>query len=171
MEEIIEGSRQLRDLGFGDRPSRGGAGGKKHAPAGTKTGGSRDDYRRGRPYRTFLEPSRPHGYLAFRRIRTPGGSVSVNYTEVLLLMQDGTEVPAKLLLKDTDLDLAYVLPIKEKKNTKSELTLTSPAHQNQRPSAFGRGRIFGQTGQKPLQTIDFEKGWVNAVIEKPRSIS
>ena len=42
------------------------------------------------------------------RIRTPGGSVNVNYTEVLLLMQDGTEVPAKLLLKDTDLDLSLI---------------------------------------------------------------
>ena len=64
---------------------------------------------------TVLSPSRvdPTATL-LSRIRTPGGSVNVNYTEVLLLMQDGTEVPAKLLLKDTDLDLAYVLPIKEK---------------------------------------------------------
>lgn len=49
------------------------------------------------------------------RLRSPGASVNVNYTEVMLLMQDGTEVPAKLILKDIDLDLAYVLPIKERK--------------------------------------------------------
>ena len=50
------------------------------------------------------------------RIRSPGASVNVNYTEVMILMQDGTEVPAKLLLKDSDLDLAFVLPIEERKN-------------------------------------------------------
>ena len=51
------------------------------------------------------------------RLRSPGASVNVNYTEVMLLMQDGTEVPAKLLLKDVDLDLAFVLPIKERKES------------------------------------------------------
>ena len=54
---------------------------------------------------------------------------SVNYTEVLLLMQDGTEVPAKLLLKDTDLDLAYVLPIKEKGEKHEKRTFSPfPVH-------------------------------------------
>ena len=106
------------------------------------------------------------------RIRTPGGSVNVNYTEVLLLMQDGTEVPAKLLLKDTDLDLAYVLPIKEKGEKHEKRTFpVSPFIQNQRPSAFGRGRIFGQTGRNLYRQSTLRKGWVNAVIEKPRSIS
>ena len=42
-------------------------------------------------------------------------------------MQDGTEVPAKLLLKDSDLDLAYVLPIKErKKNTRASILKKFP---------------------------------------------
>ena len=45
---------------------------------------------------------------------------------------------------------------KRVKKTKSDLS-TRPVIQNQRPSAFGRGRIFGQAEQKPLQTIDFEK--------------
>ena len=46
------------------------------------------------------------------RMRAGGGTVNVNYTEVLILMQDGTEVPARLVLKDSDLDLAFVLPLK-----------------------------------------------------------
>ena len=74
---------------------------QKHAPAGTKAEAlgtiiAEDGL-------TVLSLSRvdPTATL-LSRIRTPGGSVNVNYTEVLLLMQDGTEVPAKLLLKDTD---------------------------------------------------------------------
>ena len=69
------------------------------------------------------------------RIRTPGASVNVNYTEVMLLMQDGTEVPAKLLLKDVDLDLAYVLPIKERKDEYKEVYFfeSSIRKQNKRP--------------------------------------
>ena len=52
---------------------------------------------------------------------------------------------------------------------KSEL-FTRPRCQskNQRPSAFGRGRIFGQAEQKLYRQSTLKKGWVNAVIEKPR---
>ena len=47
------------------------------------------------------------------RLRSPGASVNVNYTEVFILMQDGTEVAARFLLKDSDLDLAFVLPFQD----------------------------------------------------------
>ena len=39
------------------------------------------------------------------RLRSPDASVQVNYTEVLILMKDGREIPAKFLLKDIDLVL------------------------------------------------------------------
>ena len=44
------------------------------------------------------------------RLRSGSASVQVSYTEVLILNPDGTEIPAKILLKDADLDLAFVLP-------------------------------------------------------------
>ena len=50
------------------------------------------------------------------RLRSPGASVQVNYTEVLILMQDGSEIPARLILKDSDLDLAFLLPISKSSN-------------------------------------------------------
>ena len=50
------------------------------------------------------------------RLRSPGASVQVNYTEVLILMQDGSEIPARLILKDSDLDLAFLLPISNSSN-------------------------------------------------------
>ena len=36
----------------------------------------------------------------------------MDYTEVMILKDDGSEVPAKFALKDEDLDLAFVLPVK-----------------------------------------------------------
>ena len=44
------------------------------------------------------------------RMRTPG-DINVNYTEVLILRPDGSEIEADFLLKDEDLDLAFIKPI------------------------------------------------------------
>ena len=104
------------------------------------------------------------------RIRTPGGSVNVNYTEVLLLMQDGTEVPAKLLLKDTDLDLAYVLPIKEKgeKHEKRTFSHVPRSSKTKGPLPLDEVVSLGKLGRNLYRQSTLRKGWVNAVIEKPR---
>ena len=104
------------------------------------------------------------------RIRTPGGSVNVNYTEVLLLMQDGTEVPAKLLLKDTDLDLAFVLPIKEKgeKQKKRTFSHVPRSSKTKAPLPLDEVVSLGKLGRNLYRQSTLRKGWVNAVIEKPR---
>ena len=104
------------------------------------------------------------------RIRTPGGSVNVNYTEVLLLMQDGTEVPAKLLLKDTDLDLAYVLPIKEKNNEHEKRTYSHVPRSSETNDPLPLDEVvsLGKLSRNLYRQSTLKKGWVNAVIEKPR---
>ncbi len=104
------------------------------------------------------------------RIRTPGGSVNVNYTEVLLLMQDGTEVPAKLLLKDTDLDLAFVLPIKEKGEKKDKRTFSHVPRSSKSSDPLPLDEVvsLGKLGRNLYRQSTLKKGWVNAVIEKPR---
>ena len=38
------------------------------------------------------------------------GDINVNYTEVLILRPDGSEIEADFLLKDADLDLAFIRP-------------------------------------------------------------
>ena len=105
------------------------------------------------------------------RIRTPGASVNVNYTEVMLLMQDGTEVPAKLLLKDVDLDLAYVLPIKERKDEYKEVIFSkvpSQAKQKADPLILDEVVSIGKLRQTLYRQSTLQRGWVNAVIQKPR---
>jgi hypothetical protein len=105
------------------------------------------------------------------RIRSPGATVNVNYTEVMLLMQDGTEVPAKLLLKDVDLDLAYVLPIKERKDEYKEVIFSkvpSQAKQNADPLILDEVVSIGKLRQTLYRQSTLQRGWVNAVIQKPR---
>ena len=48
--------------------------------------------------------------------------IKVNYTEVKILLQDGTEIPAEFVLKDDDLDLAYIIPQKTSQETMGKLS-------------------------------------------------
>ena len=106
------------------------------------------------------------------RIRSPGASVNVNYTEVMILMQDGTEVPAKLLLKDSDLDLAFVLPIEEKKNEFKDIVFSrvpKQASEDDLPVILDEVVSIGKLRKTLYRQSTLRRGWVNAVIEKPRT--
>jgi len=107
------------------------------------------------------------------RLRTGGASVQVNYTEVLLLMPDGSEVPAQILLKDNDLDLAYVLPITEEKSSEGENRKAFPfvpSRQGnfQSPAVLDGVVSMSKLGRNLYRQSTLRRGWVNAVIEKPR---
>ena len=104
------------------------------------------------------------------RLRTGAASVQVNYTEVLLLMPDGSEVPAKILLKDNDLDLAYVLPIKNEENDQVEAFPFVPhqAEKFSQPQVLDGVVSMSKLGRNLYRQSTLRKGWVNAVIEKPR---
>ena len=106
------------------------------------------------------------------RIRSPGASVNVNYTEVMLLMQDGTEVPAKLLLKDSDLDLAFVLPIEERRNEFKDIVFSKVPKQasvDETPVILDEVVSIGKLRKTLYRQSTLRRGWVNAVIEKPRT--
>lgn len=106
------------------------------------------------------------------RIRSPGASVNVNYTEVMILMQDGTEVPAKLLLKDSDLDLAFVLPIEERKNEFKDIVFSrvpKQASEDDLPVILDEVVSIGKLRKTLYRQSTLRRGWVNAVIEKPRT--
>lgn len=106
------------------------------------------------------------------RIRSPGASVNVNYTEVMILMQDGTEVPAKLLLKDSDLDLAFVLPIEERKNEFKDIMFSrvpKQASEDELPVVLDEVVSIGKLRKTLYRQSTLRRGSVNAVIEKPRT--
>ena len=105
------------------------------------------------------------------RLRSPGASVQVHYTEVLILMQDGTEIPARLLLKDVDLDLAYLLPISNpEEDGKSSPFSTVPGLTKKAPTPTVLDEVvsIAKLGRNLYRQSTLRRGWVNAVIQKPR---
>ena len=104
------------------------------------------------------------------RVRGGGASVNVNYSEVNILMQDGSEVPAKLLLKDSDLDLAFLLPLKDdNKNYENIVFQPVPSSgKNPKPQPLDEVASLGKLSRNLYRQSTLMRGWVNAVIEKPR---
>ncbi|OUU60029.1 MAG: hypothetical protein CBC20_03025 [Verrucomicrobia bacterium TMED60] len=107
------------------------------------------------------------------RLRSPGASVQVHYTEVLILMQDGSEIPARLLLKDMDLDLAFLLPITETEESSEKFTFSATPGWNRAknpptPEILNEVVSISKLGRNLYRQSTLRRGWVNAVIEKPR---
>ena len=90
----------------------------------------------------------------------------------MILMQDGTEVPAKLLLKDSDLDLAFVLPIEERKNEFKDVVFSrvpKQASEDELPVILDEVVSIGKLRKTLYRQSTLRRGWINAVIEKPRT--
>ncbi len=99
------------------------------------------------------------------------GDISVDYTEVMILKDDGSEVPAKFALKDEDLDLAFVLPVKGVDVNSSEVPppfLLDSFDEAKRPEVLDEVVSLGKLGRNLYRQPTLQRGWVNAVIQKPR---
>ena len=104
------------------------------------------------------------------KIRNYKAEIKVNYTEVKILLQDGTEIPAEFVLKDDDLDLAYIIPQKTSQETMgktlfSHVTINAESDQ---PQVLDGVVSLGKLGPNLYRQSTLLRGWVNAVIEKPR---
>lgn len=104
----------------------------------------------------------------FARLRSNSASVQVNYTEVFILKPDGTEIPAKMLLKDADLDLAFVLPINSSDNSKNFPIFCEHSSAPIQLNVLDEVVSIGKLGKNLYRQSTLRKGWVNALIEKPR---
>lgn len=104
------------------------------------------------------------------RMRSPGSTVNVNYSEVNVLMPDGSEVPARLILKDSDLDLAFLLPLTGKNEGGEEVTFQSvpDAASSARVEPLDEVVTFGKLSRNLYRQSSLLPGRVNAVIRKPR---
>lgn len=104
------------------------------------------------------------------RMRSPGSTVNVNYSEVNVLMPDGSEVPARLILKDSDLDLAFLLPLTGKNEGGDEVTFqpVPEAASSARVEPLDEVVTFGKLSRNLYRQSSLLPGRVNAVIRKPR---
>ena len=100
------------------------------------------------------------------RLRTNSASVQVNYTDVFILKPDGTEIPAKVLLKDADLDLAFLLPLES--NGSSFPVFCKPSGKAKQVKVLDDVVSMGKLGKNLYRQSILRKGCVNATITKPR---
>ena len=100
-----------------------------------------------------------------------GADINVNYTEVLILQPDGSEVPADFLLKDEDLDLAFIRP-QNKGPKNSNLPIFEEIDYDPKQSLeiqiLDEVVSLGKLGRNLYRKSTLQRGWVNAVIDKPR---
>lgn len=93
-----------------------------------------------------------------------GISVSSEVGEVKMLMKDGKEVPARIVLRDKDLDLAFAVP------TEKGLTFTHvPLDGAKDPEVLDTVIALGRLGANLDRTPTVALGTVNAVVRKPRT--
>ncbi|MDI6784691.1 MAG: serine protease [bacterium] len=86
-------------------------------------------------------------------------------TDVKILLPDGTELPAKIVLRDKDLDLAFVRPINKLAKPLPALDLTQSKPLQTLDSVIILSRLGKVANRVPAVSIDM----IQAVVEKPRT--
>ncbi|MCX7919917.1 MAG: serine protease [bacterium] len=86
-------------------------------------------------------------------------------TDVKILMPDATEIPAKIVLRDKDLDLAFVRPTQKPAKPFTAIDLTNNTTVGVLDSIIILSRLGKVANRVPSISIDM----IQAVIEKPRT--
>lgn len=87
-------------------------------------------------------------------------------SDVKILMDDGAEVAAQVVLRDNDLDLAYIRPLQKPEQPMAfvDLTQTSSPQQLDKVVSINRlGKVAGRVYSVSLERIE-------AIVEKPRKL-
>ncbi|OHE88867.1 MAG: hypothetical protein A3G75_13000 [Verrucomicrobia bacterium RIFCSPLOWO2_12_FULL_64_8] len=114
----------------------------------------------------------PGEILEGMRINTPKGpvrieSVTSEFKEVKMRKADGTEVAARVLLKDNDLDLAFICPVKDAAPGRfAWVDLSKEAS----PDLLATGYVLTRAGRGLQGTPLVRRSDILGIVEKPRRI-
>lgn len=90
--------------------------------------------------------------------------VSSQITDIKIITADGTEIPAKIILRDKDLDLAFIRPKKKPASPMTAVNLKKAVKMNQ----FDEGVILYRQGNSANRQIAGVLDRVQTVLTKPR---
>lgn len=108
----------------------------------------------------------------FKRVRMPtipgmpSFNVDTQITDVKLRLADGTEVPAKVILRDKDLDLAFVRPTEELPQPFAAVDLAQSAAPQLLDQVVTLNRLAGFGDWAIAPRVDR----IQAIIPKPRTL-
>ena len=89
-----------------------------------------------------------------------------NVTDVKLILSDGTEIPAQVVLKDKDLDLAFVKP---KEKLEKPCQFVNFAKPRTAPEILDDILVIGRLGREVNRVTSIALGQVEAIVKKPRT--
>ena len=111
----------------------------------------------------------PGELLDGMRINTPKGPVKfelsrVDYKHVKLRLPDGTEVPARVVLKDPDLDVAFIKLLTPIAAPLDFVDLKNDAV----PELLSTGYILGRSSRATQSSPLVRRSDINSIVTKPR---
>ncbi len=95
----------------------------------------------------------------------PSVEITTEPTEVKIRLPDGKELPARIVLRDQDLDLAFLRPVKKPDHPLVALDLSNAA----KPSILDQVLVLTRLGRVGGWTAGASLHDVGAIIEKPRT--
>ncbi len=96
--------------------------------------------------------------------RAGGPQLESETSDVKLLLQDGREIPARFVLRDADLDLAFLAPVAATSGMPCVRFEAGPV-----PAAVDDLVLLGQLGPSLGRTVAVTTARVRAVVKRPRT--
>jgi S1-C subfamily serine protease len=121
---------------------------------------------------TALSNVDPARDISGREYRTSGGTVKIeataNLKEVKIIMPDGTEIPAELVMRDVDLDLAFIKPKPGSKESKGVVFKALDLKNSTAAEVTDDAITLSRTDEVLNRAASVTRGQIISVTKKPR---
>jgi hypothetical protein len=104
----------------------------------------------------------------YQRMMSEQGSqakLETEVTDLKILLADGTELPAEIVLRDKDLDLAFIRPKTKPGSPMAAVDLSKSAHVQVLDEVITLNRLNSAAGRAYAASLEH----ISAVIQKPRT--
>jgi len=101
----------------------------------------------------------------YRRLSEDFKQQDVEVSEVKILLEDGTEIPAEIVLRDKDLDLAFLRPKTKPSNPMSAIDLSKSGPAQILDQIITLNRLKRGAGRAYSASVER----ISAVVQKPRT--
>ena len=91
--------------------------------------------------------------------------LDIEVTDIKILLDDGTEIPSEIILRDKDLDLAFIRPKTKPASPMAAVDLTKSAAVQVLDQVITLNRLNSAAGRAYAASVER----INAVIQKPRT--